>query len=47
MMTNATLSISLSILARVACTMLGETGTYEQEYQDLLAKLRAQVEIQR
>jgi hypothetical protein len=28
--------------ARAACMMLGETGTYEQEYQDLLAKLRAQ-----
>jgi hypothetical protein len=26
--------------ARVACTVLGETGTYEQEYQAMLGKLR-------
>lgn len=31
--------------ARVACTLLGETGTYEQEYQGLLAKLQAQGEV--
>ena len=30
---------------RVACTVLGETGTYEQEYQVLLAKLRAQLSV--
>jgi hypothetical protein len=26
--------------AQVACTLLGETGTYEQEYQTVLDKLR-------
>lgn len=32
---------------RVACAVLGETGTYEQEYQAMLAKLRAQEGTQR
>ncbi len=33
--------------AQVACTLLGETGTYEQEYQALLDKLRAQENAQK
>ena len=28
--------------ARAACILLGETGTYEQEYQTMLSKLREQ-----
>jgi uncharacterized protein with von Willebrand factor type A (vWA) domain len=28
--------------ARVACAALGETGTYEQEYQRMLGKLATQ-----
>jgi hypothetical protein len=33
---------SVTFGARVACAALGETGTYEQEYQAMLGKLATQ-----